>query len=374
MASGFEEPRMTPAMIRTQLRCAGYAPLPINGKIPPLNGWQTKTETNDAEIGLWSKSFPQATNTGILTARIPAIDIDITFEPAAEAIEELARERFEERGYFLVRIGKAPKRAILFRTDAPFKKMTLALVAPDGDTKQKIEILGDGQQVVVHGIHPDTEKPYYWHGGEPWKIAAEDLPYISAEIAAEFLADAARVLEGFGYTVPKTGKVAEDGPVTSAGGKDWSELVDAILAGQERHDSIRDMAAKLVGNGMGDRAAISLLRSIVGASTGPHDREWQKRYDDIPRAVRTARKKFAEQDEAAESEAPKTSPGGVEQTDHAHRRRRRRGIGAGAMAAPGPLPNSPIEDTLQTFERWLVVEPDADLRDAWHGRSQSPAW
>jgi hypothetical protein len=39
------------------------------------------------------------------------------------AVEELARERFEERGYVLVRIGKAPKRAVLLRTDTPFPKI-----------------------------------------------------------------------------------------------------------------------------------------------------------------------------------------------------------------------------------------------------------
>ena len=208
-----------------QLRRAGYAPLPVNGKIPPLKEWEKKIETNDTEIGLWSKLYPQATNTGILTARVPAIDIDITFESAAIAIEELARERFEERGYFLVRIGKPPKRAILFRTDAPFKKMTLALVAPDGDTRQKIEILGDGQQVVVAGIHPDTEKPYYWHGGEPWEIAVEDLPYISEAIAREFLVDAAKFLEEFGLRSRRPARSSKtDRPRAQAAriGPNWS--------------------------------------------------------------------------------------------------------------------------------------------------------
>ena len=139
------------------------------------------------------------------------------------------------------------------------------------------------------------------------KSRSRILPYISEDIAREFLTDAAKVLEEFGYTVPKTSKSTEDGPATSTGGKDWSELVDGILAGQERHDSIRDLAAKLVVAGMGDRAAINLMRSIVGASTGPRDRDWQKRYDDIPRAVRSARKKYVGQDEAAADEAPKAN-------------------------------------------------------------------
>ena len=252
-----------------------------------------------------------------------------------------------------MRIGKAPKRAVLFRTDVPFKKLTLALVAPDGDTRQKIEILGDGQQVVVHGIHPETEKPYSWHGGEPWEIAVEDLPYISEDIAREFLADAAKVLEEFGYTVPKTGRGAEDEPV--AGGKDMSELVDAILAGHERHDLIRDLAAKLVVAGMGDRAAINLMRSIVGASTGPRDRDWQKRYDDIPRAVRSARKKFIEdEDEAPKANGPQApsptpAPGGGGGSVPPP------GVGTASAPSVASLPNSPIEKTLQVFEHWLVV-------------------
>ena len=363
------QPHMTPTTIRTQLHRVGYAPIPVNGKIPPLKEWEKKTETNDTEIGLWSKLYPQATNTGILTARVPAIDIDIMFEPAAKAIEELARERFEERGYFLVRIGKAPKRAVLFRTDTPFKKLTLALVAPDGDTRQKIEVLGDGQQVVVHGIHPETEKPYCWHGGEPWEIPVEELPYISEDIAREFLTDAAKVLEEFGYTVPKTGKGGDDGPATSTGGKDWRELVDGILAGQERHDSIRDLAAKLIVAGMGDRAAINLMRSIVGASTGPRDRDWQKRYDDIPRAVRTACKKYVEpdEDETPKANGPTPAAGGAGGSPPVVPPPPiSPGVGPSpAAGASGPSPaTAGIEAVHETFKRWLGKDYDTDVLNA----------
>ena len=64
------------------------------------------------------------------------------------------RERFEERGCILPRIGKPPKRAIPFRTADPFAKITANLIAADGSTGEKIEFLCDGQQVVVAGIHP----------------------------------------------------------------------------------------------------------------------------------------------------------------------------------------------------------------------------
>jgi hypothetical protein len=58
---------------------------------------------------------------------MPALDLDILNEEAARAVEDLARERFEEHGWFLVRIGKAPKRAIIFRTNTPFHKLTVNL-------------------------------------------------------------------------------------------------------------------------------------------------------------------------------------------------------------------------------------------------------
>jgi hypothetical protein len=60
---------------------------------------------------------------------------------------------------------------------------------PDGSA-QKIEILATGQQVIVHGRHPETMKAYSWHGGEPGQIKREELPYIREPDARAFLDDA----------------------------------------------------------------------------------------------------------------------------------------------------------------------------------------
>src|SRR5262245_5918278 len=130
--------------LRVRLLEAGYSPLPLQGKVPPMEGWQKKTLTNTDEIKLWSNLYPSCGNTGVLTRLTPTFDIDIMDQAAAKAVEELARDRFEERGWFLVRIGKPPKRAILLRTLTPFKKTELKLIAPNGTTG-KIEILADGQ-------------------------------------------------------------------------------------------------------------------------------------------------------------------------------------------------------------------------------------
>ena len=144
--------------IRINLHQRGYCPIPVIGKHPALLEWQKKTETSRVEIRLWDRVYPDASNTGALTRGTPVIDIDIMDPEAAQAIEELVRERFDT-GFILVRVGQAPKRAVIFRTNQPFKKRKVEFTAPNG-MAHKIEILGDGQQVVVAGIHPDTTRPY----------------------------------------------------------------------------------------------------------------------------------------------------------------------------------------------------------------------
>jgi hypothetical protein len=185
---------MTPeTALRLHLHASGYAPLPVAGKAVVIKDWPSHLETNRAEIELWETVFCDAHSTGVLTKYTPTLDIDIRNQEAAEAVEALARERFEERGYVLVRIGEAPKRAIPLRTDKPFKKITRDLVAPNGSA-EKIELLGDGQQVVVAGIHVTTGKPYSWHGGSPDQIKQEDLPHVTEDEARAFVDDAVRLL------------------------------------------------------------------------------------------------------------------------------------------------------------------------------------
>jgi hypothetical protein len=144
-------------------------------------------------------TWPDACNTGILTRLTPSLDADILNQDAAVAIEALVRERFEERGYILVRIGLPPKRAILFRTLDPFDKIMVKFAETRSEV-EKIEFLCDGQQLVAEGTHPKTGKPYSWFGGTPWEIAHDDLSYISREEAQQLVDDVAEMLcRDFGY-------------------------------------------------------------------------------------------------------------------------------------------------------------------------------
>ena len=205
----FEElPEQEPSWLRLQraTQCrkylleAGYLPLPINGKAPPMEGCQDIAAT-ERIINKWETEFADAINTGILTRTVPAIDIDLMHPEAAAAVEALVREHFGERGLILVRFGKAPKRAILLRTDEPFKKIVRKFTMPDG-SEQKIEVLSTGQQVVCYGLHKDTHQPYSWHGGEPGAVKREDLPYVRQADMEAFIDAAAELLvKEFGFVL-----------------------------------------------------------------------------------------------------------------------------------------------------------------------------
>ena len=187
---------------RRRLLAAGYRPLPVCGKKVRLEDWPNIIATNEL-INQWAQQWPDHLSTGILTASVPFVDIDVTDQEVAEEIEALLESAIERSA---VRIGKPPKRAIPFRTDTPFKKMATQFTAPNGQL-HKIEILGAGQQCVVNGIHPDTGKPYRWHGGEPGpELRREDLPPITAETAAAFLDAAAAIMKSRGYTEVGGGK------------------------------------------------------------------------------------------------------------------------------------------------------------------------
>jgi hypothetical protein len=270
----------------------GYTPIPTFGKTPAQERWQETANVTTEMLRMWSLTWPSACNTGVLTKFCPTIDIDIFNEEAARACEEFIRDRFEDAGYVLTRIGQAPKRAIPFHTEEPFSKITKNFV---GDRGEKIEMLASGQQVVVHGDHPDTRQPYRWHGGEPWTIPYDDLPYLHAEQARELVADVVKILTTeFRYQRAtssglRNGNGRDEPRVT---GEDrWRTLIDNILHGRALHDTFRDLAAMLAASGMSSGAAVHLLQAL-GEQVEPYDARVETRLRDIPRAIDTAYRKF----------------------------------------------------------------------------------
>ena len=326
---------------RQGLQAAGYTPIPLYGKAPPntknnkrksMTRWEQTNGVTTEMIKMWGKVWPDAVNTGLLTRSMPTLDLDILNEAAARAAEDYVRERFEERGNVLTRIGKPPKRAIPFRTEEPFGKFVVNLVAANGG-EEKIELLADGGQVVAFGIHPDTKEPYRWFGGAPGKVKREDLPYIREDEARQLVDDIVDLLcRDFGYIRAKgrprkrTGNGKADSveePETASA--DWQYLIDNIMAGRELHASLRDLAGKMIKSGMNAGAAVNQLRALLQASSAARDDRWKDRFDDIPRLVHGAE----DLTERSEIETPaKKVPKG---------------------------PPSTIEQTLKVFDRWLIL-------------------
>jgi hypothetical protein len=188
---------MTPFETRQRVVVAGFVPIPFNGKRPVLDDCQKRTDASPGDIDIWSQLFPDATNTGIVTRLVPAFDIDILNPDAAAAVEDMVRERYGDASRICVRFGLAPKRAVPFNTGQPFKKIEMKLISPNvlADQKiQKLEVLGDGQQLVVAGIHPDTDRPYRWWGGEFGEIKRCELPPISLTETQALVTDAVELL------------------------------------------------------------------------------------------------------------------------------------------------------------------------------------
>ena len=225
---------------------------------------------------------------------MPALDTDITNEAAAVAVEGLVRERFEDRGYVLTRIGKSPKRANIFRTNAPFAKITAGLIAPNGDKTQRIELLCDGQQLALFGEHPDTHRPYGWFGGEPGQTPAAALPYSSAEEghASLRMPPSCFVLNS-GYSLPAAAGASAAGAAPGQGqpppGHDWATLLGTIASQSGGlHDALCIVAAKLAARGITGGEAEAVLFALMDSAGCPRHPKWAEYRADIPRAVRTA--------------------------------------------------------------------------------------
>lgn len=214
----------------------GYEPVLIarGDKRPLLDDWTAITATKDT-VRAWAKSHPRA-NIGLQTRWTPAIDIDIYDAEVAAEMEEWCLDNL---GDALVRVGQAPKRLLLFRTNEPFRKLKTTYV--DGAGKaHAVEVLGEGQQFVAFGIHPDTKKPFEWVSiNNPSEVSARDLPTLSHAMAQEVLAAFAEIAERHGWKPKKKGSTAlttrasddDDDALLGAAGKtdlDDEDVQDAL--------------------------------------------------------------------------------------------------------------------------------------------------
>ncbi len=135
----------------------GWPVIPVKGKQPAIKDWRKGVSAS--QLG----GFQPGLGVGLLAAKFPAADIDVRDEQCADAIEKCL---LMELGMAPVRYGSKPKRLLMYRADKPFSKIKVFLSGPNGDKDSlgkdfAIEFLGDGQQYVIHGQHPDGFE-YSW--------------------------------------------------------------------------------------------------------------------------------------------------------------------------------------------------------------------
>jgi Primase C terminal 2 (PriCT-2)/Bifunctional DNA primase/polymerase, N-terminal len=171
----------------------GYAILPImpgtkkpgrfvGGTWRDYPGWTKHCHraTTENEIAIWS-GWPDA-GIGIAGGGVVAVDIDVADGEVAVRIEALARGRLGDTP--ALRIGRPPKRLLVYRTETPFKGFKLS----------PIEILCEGQQFVAYHIHPDTGRPYEWPDDSLADIDISRLPVIDEARARAFAEEAYALL------------------------------------------------------------------------------------------------------------------------------------------------------------------------------------
>lgn len=199
--------------------------------------WQDYTPTA-GDIERWERSNA---NIGLKAARYPALDIDVVNESLSRIIGDMAKKAL---GNAPVRVGRWPKQLFMYRTDEPIGRMRLRFRDGKG-VEQLVELLGDGQQYVVGGIHPVTREPYSLDQDITIRGPA-CLKKITRQAIEKFFADLVETLEMTGceiiYADKSPEKAAERQKVDQASlvADDLSKLSEALKSIPNRSEYFPD--------------------------------------------------------------------------------------------------------------------------------------
>lgn len=140
------------------------------GKAPGYRGqdglWRSfdwlSYEADDADYQRWQEM--QASIGLKMGDGLCLIDADTLDPDCAAIIRDTVAHRL---GSVPERIGRSPKAGYLVRVSGPIGYQRVEFGEPNevGRLTDRVEILSDGRQCVVHGLHSATRKPYTWSRG-----------------------------------------------------------------------------------------------------------------------------------------------------------------------------------------------------------------
>lgn len=164
----------------------------VPGRLNKSGKWSgfdfLKHEATEDDLAEWQDS---GAGVGLICRSVIAVDIDVTDAFLSRAISNVAVKYL---GDAPVRIGKAPKQLLLYRLDdEPLPGWRKHFTDATGEG-HLLELLGHQQQFVVRGIHPVTRAPYTWDRD----LLSCELPAVTAEQLARFMAEAEQMLEMIG--------------------------------------------------------------------------------------------------------------------------------------------------------------------------------
>lgn len=155
----------------SRIRDAGKAP-----GILGAHGWRgydwRSHPTTETDVRRW---MGWGANIGILAGRWPGVDIDVDDPALAEAL----RKHFDDAlGVSYLRRSREPRALLMYRLEGDDPVYRQQLMFEVGGDRHMVEILGEGQQYVVHGQHPSGSTyrvdPRI-RGTEPLAVTAQQL-------------------------------------------------------------------------------------------------------------------------------------------------------------------------------------------------------
>jgi hypothetical protein len=169
-------------------------------KAPLASEWQ---HGENPELLLDVRS--ETLNTGLVLAGLRCVDVDVDDPELVPKIMEQVRLHLPASALTRGR-ANSPRVSMLYRAveGQPSKRK---IKGPNG----KREILGAGQQAVVHGLHPTGASITWSDGRGPDTVRVSDLAAVSEEQITEFLRASAPLL---GASIAEPGE-ADERPVRS---------------------------------------------------------------------------------------------------------------------------------------------------------------
>jgi hypothetical protein len=204
--------------------------------------WRDEAAPTMQDLDTWERVWKA--NIGLKADRFPGLDLDVDHPTLAKVVLKVAQDTL---GAAPIRTGREPRLLLVYRAEEPVGKMAGSILYQGEE--HGVELLGAGQQYLVHGLHP-TGVTYGFQDRPLWKWNPEDIPVITGEKVMEFFHALRDKLQGKAEVLlPGEARkvVQEDGTV-----------VEKVAKG-DRNNRLASMAGRLTRDGLVEEAVVAQL-------------------------------------------------------------------------------------------------------------------